>query len=619
MQRDEVCEALFAEPKVQVDRRPDGTVYLTSPEPLGAYPDRIGEHLYHWAEKDPDAALLAERDEEGGWRYLSYGRAASDVEAVAQILLGQGLGPERPLMILSGNSINTAVLIMAAMHVGIPAAPVSPAYSLMSRDHGKLRHIRDLLNPGMIYAADAEPFGPALKAVRTAGVPVATADGRGADFSFDTLRGTRPTGAVRDAFRRVGPDTVAKILFTSGSTGLPKGVINTQRMLCSNQQALAQIWPILEGERPVILDWLPWNHTFGANHNFNMVLRNGGTLYIDAGKPLPGQIETTVENLREVAPTMYFNVPGGYQALVPYLERDPALRDQFFSRLRFLFYAAASLPQPIWERLEALSEASVGHRVPMISSWGSTETAPLVTNVHYRIDRAGIIGLPVPGCEVKLVPTMDKLAVRIRGDNITPGYWKDEANTREAFDEEGYYKIGDAVRFADPDQPEWGLVFDGRLDENFKLPSGTWVDVGSLRLKVIEACAPVIQDAVITGHDRDTVGVLIFPSHDGCRAVSGESGESSLQSLLSHPKVHAHICAGLAEHNANNPGGSTRVHHALLMEEPPSMDAGEITDKGYINQAKVLERRAELVERLYENGEGVLRIERKEISDAIGK
>jgi len=343
----------------------------------------------------------------------------------------------------------------------------------MSRDHGKLRHIRDLLHPGMIYAADAEPFNPALDAVRTAGVPVASADGRGADLSFEALRSTRPTGAVRDAFEQVGPDTLAKILFTSGSTGLPKGVINTQRMLCSNQQALAQIWPILERERPVILDWLPWNHTFGANHNFNMVLRNGGTLYIDAGKPLPGQIEITVENLREVAPTMYFNVPGGYQALVPYLERDKMLRDHFFSRLRFLFYAAASLPQPIWERLEALSEASVGHRVPMISSWGSTETAPLVTNVHYRIDRAGIIGLPVPGCELKLVPTMDKMAVRIRGDNITPGYWKDEANTREAFDEEGFYKIGDAVRFADPDQPERGLVFDGRIEENFKLPSGT--------------------------------------------------------------------------------------------------------------------------------------------------
>lgn len=599
---------LFVEPAVEVSGRDDGAVFVSSPHPLKEYPDKIGVFLHRWAQRTPDEVFLAQRDADGTWRRLTYGEALNQVERVAQSLLDGGLGHHRPVMILSGNSIETGVLMLAAMHVGVPVAPVSPAYSLMSRDFEKLRYLRDLVRPGLVYAA-GEEFVPALDVVRGPSVPVVTRDGANGDLAFVDLLRTEPTDAVETAYDAVDADTVAKILFTSGSTGMPKGVINTQRMQCSNQQALAQIWPVLEEEKPVIVDWLPWHHTFGSNHNFNMVLRNGGTLYIDAGKPLPSHVEITVNNLREVSPTMYFNVPGGYQALLPYLEKDEELRDRFFGRLRFIFYAAASLPQSVWERLEALSEASLGYKVPMISSWGATETAPLVTNTHYRIERAGIIGVPVPGSELKLVPTDHKVEIRVRGPNVTPGYWKAADKTREAFDEEGFYKAGDAVRFADPDAPEKGLLFDGRIAENFKLTSGTWVDVGSIRLKAIEACAPAVQDAVVAGHDRDEIGLLIFPSTEGCRKLAQANGDGG-EEPASARAVTDHLRSQLAEHNRSNPGGSTRIRRVLVMREPPSMDAGEITDKGYINQAKVLERRADLVQRLYgEEGDEVVLIE----------
>jgi feruloyl-CoA synthase len=604
----EATTSIFAPARVAVTPRADGAYLLESPEPLGEYAGKLGEFLHRWAERDPQRTFLAERDAAGGWRKLSYAEALTQVRALAQSLLDRGLSAARPVMILSGNSIDTALLQLAAMHVGIPVGLVSPAYSLMSQDHAKLKYLHDLLQPGLIYAASAAAFGPALAAIRD-GSEVVSADGQGADAALADLLKTEPGPQVQACYEQVGPDTVAKILFTSGSTGMPKGVINTQRMMCANQQALAQVWPFLEREQPVILDWLPWNHTFGGNHNFNMILRNGGTLYIDAGKPAPGAIEATVNNLREISPTIYFNVPAGYQALLPYLEEDAALRDAFFRRLKLIFYAGASLPQTLWERLEKLSLASLGHKVPMVSSWGSTETAPLATSVYYPIERAGVIGLPVPGCQLKLVPTMGKLEIRVKGPNVTPGYWKSEAKTREAFDEEGFYKIGDAVRFADPEQPERGLVFDGRVGENFKLTSGTWVHVGELRVKLIEAAAPVIQDCVITGHDRDELGVLIFPNENGCRRVAGEAGASlSAQALWHCPAVLEHLSTTLAAHNRDKPGGSTRVTRVLVLEQPPSMDAGEITDKGYINQSKVLECRAQLVERLYADGEGVLRL-----------
>jgi feruloyl-CoA synthase len=410
----------------------------------------------------------------------------------------------------------------------------------------------------------------------------------------------RPTPAVDAAFARVGPETVAKILFTSGSTGQPKGVINTQGMMCANQESAAAAWTFLADHPPVIVDWLPWNHTFGGNHNFNMMLRNGGTLYIDAGKPVPALIGRTVANLREVSPTVYFNVPRGYAVLLDHLEKDEALQRSFFARLDLLFYAAAALPQSLWDRLERLGMKVRGHKVPFISSWGLTETAPAVTMVHFPIDRPGNIGVPGPGMAVKLAPVGDKLEIRVKGPNVTPGYYKAPDLTAKAFDEEGWLRTGDAVRFADPADPAAGLLFDGRVAENFKLSSGTWVNVGMLRPQVIAAGAPVIEDAVVTGHDRDEIGLLIFPSLAGLRGLCPELGtDAKLELMVGKPAVRAALVQGLARHNASVQGSSMRIARALLMTEPPSIDANEITDKGYLNQRAVLVKRAALAERLH--------------------
>jgi feruloyl-CoA synthase len=410
----------------------------------------------------------------------------------------------------------------------------------------------------------------------------------------------RPTPAVDAAFARVGPDTVAKVLFTSGSTGQPKGVINTQRMMCANQESAAAAWAFLGDHPPVIVDWLPWNHTFGGNHNFNMMLRNGGTLYIDAGKPVPALIGRTVANLREVSPTVYFNVPRGYAVLLDHLEKDEGLQQSFFARLDLLFYAAAALPQSLWDRLERLGMKARGRKVPFISSWGLTETAPAVTMVHFPIDRPGNIGVPGPGMAVKLAPVGDKLEIRVKGPNVTPGYYKAPELTAKAFDEEGWLRTGDAVRFADPADPAAGLLFDGRVAENFKLSSGTWVNVGMLRPQVIAAGAPVIEDAVVTGHDRDEIGLLIFPSLAGLRSLCPELGaEARLEEMVGKPAVREALAQGFARHNTTMQGSSMRIARCVLMTEPPSIDANEITDKGYLNQRAVLTKRAALVERLH--------------------
>jgi feruloyl-CoA synthase len=417
---------------------------------------------------------------------------------------------------------------------------------------------------------------------------------------FSTLTEVRPTPAVDTAFARVGPDTLAKILFTSGSTGQPKGVINTQRMMCANQESAAAAWTFLNDRPPVIVDWLPWNHTFGGNHNFNMMLRNGGTLYIDEGKPVPALIGRTIANLREVSPTVYFNVPRGYAALLDHLETDEALQQTFFARLELLFYAAAALPQSLWDRLERLGLKVRGRKVPFISSWGLTETAPSVTMVHFPMDRPGNIGVPGPGMQVKLVPVEDKLEIRVKGPNVTPGYYKAPELTAKAFDAEGWLMTGDAARFADESNPAAGLLFDGRVAENFKLMSGTWVNVGMLRTAVIAAGAPVIEDAVVTGHDRDEIGLLIFPSLAGLRGLCPELGaEAKLEAMVAQPAVKAALAEGLARHNARSQGSSMRIARCLLLTEPPSIDANEITDKGYLNQRAVLLKRAALVERLH--------------------
>jgi len=564
----------FAPVDVRVERRPDGAIVLRSPQPLGPYARAVGEWLVKWATQAPDRVYLAERAGDT-WRRVTYREALDSARRIGQALLARGLDASRPVAILSDNSVDHALLALGAMHVGVPVAPISPAYSLMSRDHAKLKAIFELVRPGLVWAAQPEKFSAALAAVSAVVTPLAE------------LLAAQPSARVDQAFARVGPDTVAKILFTSGSTGIPKGVINTQRMLCSNQQSWAQVWPFLEERPPVLCEWLPWNHTFGGNATFNMVLRNGGTLYVDGGKPMPGLVETTVRNLRDVSPTLYFNVPRGFDLLLPYLESDGPLRESFFRDLDLVFYAGAALPQNLWERIEKLVLKEKGGALAMLSAWGSTETAPMATCVHYPIERAGVVGVPAPGCELKLVPSGGKLEVRVRGPNVTPGYFRRDDLTRAAFDEDGFYRIGDAMRFADPDRPALGLLFDGRVAEDFKLTSGTWVHTGAVRVKLIAAANPAIQDAVITGHDRDEVGALVFLNPAATRDMSAEA-------------VRARISEALRALAAEG-GSSNYPTRALVLGEPPSIDANEITDKGYINQRAVLERRAEAVARLHQN------------------
>jgi len=570
----------FAPAKVELEKRADGSMVLRSPQKLGSYARCVTEWLVQWSDRAPDRVFLAERVPSGSWRKITYRETYGAVRRIAQALLDRGLGPERPVAILSDNSVDHALLALGAMHIGVPVASVSPAYSLMSKDFGKLKYIFELVQPALVYAADPQKFAPALAAVGAKSTPVAE------------LLETNPGSTQEREFSKVTGETVAKILFTSGSTGIPKGVINTHRMLCANQQMLAQAWPFVEDRPPVIVDWLPWNHTFGGNHNFNLVLRNGGTITIDGGKPVPGLMETTARNLKEVAPTMYFNVPRGYDLLLPFLEKDAELRRNFFRDLDVLFYAAAALPQNLWERLKRLSKEEANTKLAMLSAWGSTETAPLATSVHFHMERAGVIGLPVAGCELKLVPAAGKLEVRVRGPNVTPGYYKRPDLTKAAFDDESFYRIGDAVRFADPADPAKGIVFDGRVAEDFKLSTGTWVNVGAVRIKLIAAADPLIQDAVITGHDRDQVGALIFLS-----PATKDMSQPAVQSRLS----------GVLMKLAQEGGSSTYPARMLVMTEPPSIDANEITDKGYMNQRAVLERRAALVEKLYGDSPDVIR------------
>jgi feruloyl-CoA synthase len=592
----------FAAAAVEVEPHADGGMVLRSPQALGAIGRCTGEWLEHWGTTAPERPFLAER-RTGDWHKVSYGAALKAVRSLGQALVDRGLSPQRPVVILSDNGVDHALLMLAAMHVGVPAAPISAAYSLMSKDHGKLKHILELLEPGLVFAADGARFRAALKAVDLKGAEVVVSANPPEGLkttAFTDLLATPAGAGVAAAFAAVGPDTIAKFLFTSGSTDLPKGVINTQRMLLANQQAIVQLWPFLEEKTPRIVDWLPWSHTFGGNHNFNMMLRHGGSIWIDDGKPMPGLIEKTVANLREVSPTLYFNVPRGFDVLLPYLEKDEGLRSNFFKDLDLIFYAGAALPQNLWERIEEVSVAARGERVRLVSAWGSTETAPMVTSVHFGIDRAGVIGLPGPGSEIKMLPNAGKLELRVRGPNVTPGYWKRDDLTKAAFDAEGYYCIGDAGRFANPDEPAHGIEFDGRIAEDFKLMSGTWVHVGALRLKVIAAGAPVVQDAVITGHNREEIGLLIFASDPGCRSLCPDlPADTPLARVITDPRVRAKMAAALARVAFEATGGSNRPTRALLMSEPPSIDANEITDKGYINQRAALLRRAELVERLY--------------------
>ena len=602
MEKRPFIDLAFAPARVETRPSKDGGLILSSPMTLDPPPVSIGAMLTHWATETPDRVFLAERAHDRSWRSLTYSAAHRTVRSLGQALLERGLDAEHPVILLSGNSIDNALLQLAAMEVGVPASPISTAYSLISQDLLKVRYIYDLLTPGLVYAADGTIFDRVLTVLDPERV-VVSSNPRDGDEVLSDLLTTPPGSALDNATSKVGPNTVAKVLFTSGSTGMPKGVENTQRMLCSNQQAITQVWSFLGDRPPVIVDWLPWSHTFGANHNFNMILFNGGTLYIDGGKPAPGLFATTVENLRDVSTTMYFNVPAGYALLIPYLQADPELRDRFFGDLDVLFYAAAALPQTLWEQLEELSIASRGERVRMLSAWGSTETAPMATTVHFTIEQAGVIGLPAPGTEIKLAPVGAKMELRVKGPNVTPGYWRQPELTETAFDDDGFFRMGDAGKLVDADEPAKGLVFDGRIAENFKLLSGTWVHAGDLRVAAIAACAPVIQDAVVTGHDLDEIGLVIFPNLAACRGLIPEAIDAmGAGELVVHPVVLETVMAGLRTHNERNPSGSRRIARALLLVDPPNIDANEITDKGYLNQRAVLDHRADLVQRLYGDG-----------------
>ena len=605
--RRESSETLFATPEIVADRRADGTIWLKSTMPLRQDARCVGDWLEQWAQKSPERIFLGERPDVGApWTTVTYSDALRQVRSVAAWILAQGLSAEHPLVILSDNSTEHALFALAAMHIGVPAAAISPAYSLVSKDFDKLKSMIGLLDPGAIYVSNMKPFAPALAAIKPLHRAVIVGgDTNGGDASsFQSVVSTGETEAVAKAFAAVTPDTIAKFLFTSGSTGTPKAVINTQRMLTSSQQARAQTWSFLEGAQDdlVILDWLPWSHTFGANHNFNLVLRNGGSLYIDGGKPAPGLFATSLANLRSVMPTVYFNVPRGFDMLIAALRGDDELRRRFFGGAKFAFYAGAALPQNLWDAMEELAIGTVGRAMPMVSAWGSTETSPLATDCHFQAQRSGNIGVPIPGTELKLVPSGDKLEVRVRGPNVTPGYWKAPELTAQAFDADGFYRIGDAVTFADPDRPELGLFFDGRVAEDFKLNSGTWVSVGTLRVAGITALAPLAQDIVVAGHGGDHVRFLVFPNIAACRAQAGLPEGADVREVIGHEKVREAVASGLARLRAQSGGGSSgHATRALLLAEPASVDGGEITDKGYVNQRAVLTRRAAAVATLQDD------------------
>ena len=571
---------------VTVKPEGDGGYLLKSPAPLGPYPARLTERLVRWAKEAPERTFIAKRSTSGEWLRITYAEALAYARNIGQALLDRGLSAEHPLMILSENDLEHAMLALAALHAGVPFVPVSPAYSLVSQDHGKLRFVTGLMTPGLVFASDGARFAKAIDAAVPQGTELLVTHnpppGRKATL-FKQLASTQATPRVEEAHAAIRPDSISKFLLTSGSTGLPKAVIHTQRMLASNLQMIVDCLPFLADDPPVLVDWLPWNHTFGGNHNYGLALYNGGTLYIDEGKPVPQLIGETLRNLREIAPTVYFNVPRGFEEIALALHADEALAKNFFSRVKMLFYAAASLAQPIWDSLHAAAEKTCGERILMITGLGMTETAPFAVCANWEAGQSGGIGHPAPGVEMRLVRVGEKLEVRYRGPSVTPGFWRQEDLTRAAFDEQGFYKSGDAARFLDPSDAQKGLVFDGRIAEDFKLSSGTWVSVGPLRARIIAAGTPWIQDAVIAGHDRRELAALIIPRagtpntpdlRDACRQV--------IDKVL-----------------ASGTGASTVIARAVLLTDPLSIDAGEITDKGSINQRAVLKARAALVGDLY--------------------
>lgn len=557
--------------EVEIERRAGGVVHLRSTGALGPYETSMTHRLDHWASAAPDRVFLAQRDAGAGWQTYTYAEVREGARRVAQALIDRGLSAERPAMVLSGNDVEHALIHLGAMYAGIPYVPVSPSYSLLSTDFGKLTEVVRLMTPGLVYASLEGAFAKAIEAAVPPGVEVVYRD------NFHLLDQKKAGAAVDEAHARVTGETIAKFLFTSGSTGAPKAVINTQRMWCSNQQMIRSVLAYFEEEPPVIMDWAPWHHTAAGNHDFGLVLYNGGTYYIDEGKPLPGLIETTVRNLREVSPTWYFTVPRGYEALLPFLKRDAALRENFFRDLKVLWFAGAGLAQHVFDEMKALARETCGEEILFLTGLGSTETAPFALGRTWDTHDAANMGVPPPGVEVKLVPFQDKYEARLKGPSITPGYWRQPELTAQAFDEEGYYRLGDSFVFQDG-KPQEGLVHRGRLSEDFKLSTGTWVHVGPLRTRFIEQLAPLVRDVVLAGEGRDYIAALVFPGPSFSNERFAEKFREARRQAT---------------------GSSNRIERFVVLEEPPSLDAGEVTDKGTINQKAVLQRRAKLVEDLY--------------------
>lgn len=601
-------DANYLERKLHVERRDDGSIVMRNLNPLLPVPENLVAPIRKWAAEAPDRTWLAMRAPTrdgvlGEWNRLSYAEANKRINAVAEALLARGFGQQMPLMILSGNSIEHALMTYGAILAGVPAVPISPAYSTMSTDFDKLKHVVGLIEPKMIFMQASAPFNRALDAINLDGIELVTVDGsRGTAYA--DLVDTVPTDAVEKSYASLNHDQVAKYLFTSGSTGMPKAVIMTTRMMCVNSVMPKSMTSTDDTkEPPVLLNWLPWNHCFGGNAILNNLTVSGGTLYIDGGRPVPGAFNETVQNLREIAPTAYSTVPSAYTMLVDELEKDDAFATNFFSKLRSLAYGGAALSQDLYDRLQKVAIRLTGERIVFSSGYGATETAPTIMNVHWETERMGLLGLPLPGIEIKLAPVGQKMEVRVKGACITPGYYKNPEKTRDAFDEEGFYCLGDGARFVDDNNPIEGLVFDGRVAEDFKLSTGTWVSAGKLRVDALASVGNVLQDALVAGLDKSYIGLLGFPNFAACRKIAGDD-KLTPEEIVVHPKILAQLADGLRAHNKTNPGSSTRVERALLMVEPPSVDGGELTDKGYINQAVALGRRADLVKKLYADPAG---------------
>ena len=585
-----------------------GVRYLRADQPLGDYASRMTDRFLHWVESTPERTFIARRvrnadGSTGDWRKLSYREAHAAARSLGQAMLDRGLSPERPVAILCENSLEHALLALACLLVGVPHCPVSPAYATISQDYDKLRHVLDTLTPGLVYVPDAARYGKAVLAAVPADVEVVLGSGRieGRETTaWDTLLQTAATPAVEAATAKTGPDTITKFLFTSGSTKLPKAVVNTHRMWCANQQQMRQSMPVLAEEPPVLVDWLPWNHTFGGNHNIGLTLYNGGTLYIDDGKPTPALMAETLRNLREVAPTIYFNVPTGFEAIAHAMKADAVLRRNLLSRVRMFFYSGAALAQPIWDLLHEVQEAEIGERIVMGTGLGMTESSPFAIFITSPEVKSGYLGLPTPGMELKLVPVDGKTEVRYKGPNVTPGYWRNPEASAECFDEEGFFCTGDAVLWIDEQDPHKGLKFDGRIAEDFKLATGTFVSVGPLRAKIIAAGAPYVQDAVITGLNRNEVGALLFPT-PAVRKLAGLPDSASLREVLESAPVQQHFQRVANTLARQATGSANRVARLHLLHEPPSIDKGEVTDKGSINQRAVLKHRDALVQAFHDD------------------